>query len=71
MSINSAVVDLRIPADPSASEHADKLTAVIRRLVRRPRCSQVRPYLNIGDSYRIPDGCRGGESGSKWVHTHH
>ena len=71
MIINSAVVDLHMPADPTASERGDKVIAVIRRLVGRPRWSQERPYLNIGDSYRIPDGCRGHEGGFNCVHTHH
>jgi hypothetical protein len=29
------------------------------------------PYLNISGSYRIPEGSRGYEGGSNWVHSHH
>jgi hypothetical protein len=69
MSINSAVVDLHMPADPPADPPASKrgdnnVIAVIRGLVARPRWSQERPYLNIGDSYRIPDRCPGYEGAS-------
>jgi hypothetical protein len=71
MSINSALVDLRMPADPTATERGIKVIAVIRRLVGRPRWSQERPYLNIDDSYPIPDRRRGYDGGSNWVHTHH
>ena len=71
MSINSALVDLRVPAEVTLAERGTKAIAVIGRLVGRPRWPQPRPYLNVGDSYRIPGGRRGYECGSNWVHTHH
>lgn len=71
MSTNSALVDLRLPAPPAATQRGIKLTAAIRRLVGRPRCSQERRSLNIGDSYLIADRRRGSQGVSNWVHTHH
>jgi hypothetical protein len=71
MSITSAVVELHIPADPAVTERREKVRAVIRRLVTRPRWTQERPYLHIGSSYSIPDRRRGYGRGSNWVHTNH
>lgn len=71
MSINSAVVDLPLSADPPATYRGIEVMAVIRRLVGRPRQAQERPYLNIGDSYRVPDRRRRYDRGPNWVHTHH
>lgn len=38
MSITSAPVDLRIPANPASSAGGHKVIAVIRQLASRPRC---------------------------------
>ncbi len=71
MSINAAVVDIPMSADPSSIERGNKVIAVVRPLVGRRRWAQKRSYLMIGDAHRIPDGRRGYEGGSNWVHTHH
>jgi hypothetical protein len=71
MSMNAAVVDRYMPAEPTVTQRGDKPFAMIRRLAGRPRWSQDLRYLNIGDSYRISGGRRGHEGGSSWVHTHH
>jgi hypothetical protein len=68
MSIDSALIDIRLPAAPKATKPRNDVIAVIRRLVGRPRWLQEQPHLKLGDSYRIPDG-RG--RGSSWLHTHH
>lgn len=70
MSINSALVDLHVPADPTSTERGNQVIAVLRRFVGRPRWSQQPPYLKLGDSYRIFDGRRG-YAGPNWVHAHH
>jgi hypothetical protein len=71
MTINSALVELRLPAAPTATGRGIKVIAVTRRLVGRPPWSQERLYLNIGDSYRTPDRPRRSEGASNWLHTHH
>ena len=71
MSINSALLDLRLPADRTATKREITVIAMIRRLVGRPRRPHGRPYLSISDSYRIPDRRREYEGGANWVHTHH
>ncbi len=71
MSINSALVDIRLPAAAIGSEPGNDVIAVIRRLVARARWRQEDLFLNVGDSYRIPDGRRGYERASNWVHSHH
>ena len=71
MNINSAVIDIRLPAETTGTEHRTNVIAAIRRLVGHPRLLQERPYLNVADSYRISNGRRGHEHGSTWVHTHH
>lgn len=70
MSINSTVIDLHMLAHPTSTERSNVI-AVTRQLVRRHRWSQERPYLKIGDSYRIPDPRRGYDGASNWVHLHH
>ena len=37
MNINSAVIDIRLPADTTATEHRTNVIAAIRRLVGHPR----------------------------------
>lgn len=71
MSINSALIDLRIPAGAVAAESGNNAIAAVRRLVRRPAASRPRPDLKIGDSYRIPDRRHGFSGRSNWVHTRH
>jgi hypothetical protein len=71
MSINSVVVDLHTPADATLTDRGNRAVAVIRRLVGRPRWSQERPYLKIGDSYRIRDRRHGHEVGTNWLRSHH
>jgi hypothetical protein len=71
MSITSAPVDLHIPANPASFARGHKVIAVIRQLASRPRWSPERPHLKMGDSYLIPDGRRGYDGGSNWVHPRH
>jgi hypothetical protein len=71
MSINSAPIDIRLPAAPTATQPGNDVIAVIRRLLGRPLWPQERPYLNVGDAYQIPGARRGYERASNWVHTHH
>lgn len=71
MNFNSAVIDIRLPADTTATEHRTDVIAAIRRLVGHPRPRQERPYLNVGDSYRSSNERRRHQHGSSWVHTHH
>ncbi|MBV9797724.1 MAG: hypothetical protein JO039_06740 [Solirubrobacterales bacterium] len=71
MNINAAVVDLPMSADPTPTQRAHKIIALVRPLVGRRRWPQERSCLTIGDARRIPDGRRGHERGSNWVHTHH
>jgi hypothetical protein len=71
MNINSAVIDIRLPAETTATEHRTNVIAAIRWLVGHPRPLQERPYLNVGDSYRISNGHRRHEHASSWIHTHH
>ena len=71
MSINSALIDLHIPAHPASTDRQSELIAAIRRLAGRPARWRERPHLRIGYSYRIPDGRPGHGGGSNWVHTHH
>ena len=42
MNINSAVIDIRLPADTTATEHGTNVIAAIRRLVGHPRPLQER-----------------------------
>ena len=71
MNINSAVIDIRLPTETTATECPTNVIAAIRRFVGHPRPLQERPYLNVGDSYRISNERRRHEHGSSWVHTHH
>jgi hypothetical protein len=71
MSIDSALVALRLPADRADTGRGQQVVPVIRRFVAPPRWPQQRPILKIGGSYRIPDE-RGSYSGrSRWIHAHH
>jgi hypothetical protein len=71
MSTNAALGELRIPAKPAPSERYSAALASIRRLAHRPRWPERRLYLNVGDSYRIPDGRSGYQCRSTWVHVKH
>ena len=71
MSINSALLDLRLPADRTATKREITVIAMIRRLVGllggrtgdRISVSATRIGSRIGAaSY---------EGGANWVHTHH
>ena len=71
MSIESAVVELSVPAVRRSTEREGELIAVIRRRLDRPRASHERPSFRIGPSYLFPDRRRRYEGGVNWVHTHH
>ncbi len=71
MSVNSAAVGLRLPAQPAAPERANKVVAMFRRFARRARAPRERLYVKAGGSYRIHDGRRSRERTVMWVHSHH
>jgi hypothetical protein len=68
MSTNAALADLRLPAAPARE---NKIIALLRRPAAHPRWAPERPNLDVGYSYRIPDGRSAHRDGSNWVHTHH
>jgi hypothetical protein len=71
MTTNSAILDVRLPADRTSAERASDVIAVVRRRISRPRCSQARPYLKISNSYRISEGRRRYEGAFNWIHSCH